>query len=46
MLPPSSNSRILMAPPVENLAKDYDIDEPSSLTLALIIYGVSTGTTS
>jgi len=46
MLPPSSNSKILTTLPVDNLAKDYDSDEPSSLTQALITYGVSTGMTS
>jgi hypothetical protein len=29
MLPPSSNSKILTTPPVDNPAKDYDSDEPS-----------------
>jgi len=46
MLPPSSNSKILKAPPVDNLAKDYDSDESGSSTPALIIYGVSTDTIS
>jgi hypothetical protein len=46
MLPPSSNNKILTAPPVDDLVKDYDTDEPSSSTPALIIYGISTGTIS
>jgi hypothetical protein len=46
MLPPSSISKILTAPPIDNLVKDYDSDEPNSSTLALIIYGVLTGTIS
>jgi hypothetical protein len=46
MLPPSSNSKILTAPPIDNLAKDYDSDESNSSTPALIIYGVLTDTIS
>jgi hypothetical protein len=46
MLSLSSNSKILITPPVDNLAKDYDSDEPNLLTPALITYGIATGTTS
>ena len=43
MLKPSFDSRISTVLLTENLAKDCDCDEPSSSTLALITYGVSTG---
>lgn len=43
MLKPSFDGRISTVLLTENLAKDCDCDEPSSSTLALITYGVSTG---